>query len=302
MDNGHALHLIDVEYLGQRRWIAACALETDDGLVVIDPGPSTSLPGLATGLAGIGATLADVRALLLTHIHLDHAGAAGTLARDQPDLRVYVHARGAPHLIDPSRLLQSAYRIYGDRMADLFGEFLPVRADRITVLDADTTLDPGGRRIRVTHAPGHAWHHVAYLDEISGTLFAGDAAGERFPPATYVLPVTPPPDIDMAAWRATLAKLRAWQPASIFITHFGGFADAARHLDELDERLESWATRVRASLDAPGTDEDRAAAFVTDEETALRRSVGSDVVALYLSGGIRDSWYGLARYWRKRTG
>jgi glyoxylase-like metal-dependent hydrolase (beta-lactamase superfamily II) len=300
MEIAPRIHLIDVEYLGQRQAIAACALETDDGVAIIDPGPASSLAGLERGLGDAGFSLDDVSALLLTHIHLDHAGATGTLVRDHPSLRVHVHARGAPHLIDPSRLMASALRIYGDSLGRLFGEFLPVPAERINVLDGDETLDVAGRLVRVKYAPGHAWHHVAYLDEETGTAFLGDTAGERFAPSRHVLPVTPPPDIDMEAWRETIRRIREWRAASLVVTHFGAFDDVSDHLDALERGLEDWAERVRRSLRNGADDDECATRFAEEVSADLAQDVEPQVVAHYMSGGIRDSWFGLARYWRKR--
>jgi len=298
---GCPLHEIDIEYLGQTQAIAACVLETAAGLIVVDPGPSRSLLGLEHSMTAAGFALDDVRALLLTHIHLDHAGAAGSLVQRIPDLRVYVHARGAPHLVDPTRLLASALRIYGDQLDALFGPFLPVAQHRIVSLQGGETLALGGRVVRVEYAPGHAWHHVAYLDERTGTAFVGDSAGERFRPSTYVLPVTPPPDIDLGAWHTTLERIRAWQPAALFLTHFGAFPDSLRHLDELESRLRLWADRVRASLADAGTDEQRADRFVELATAELRAEVPPDVAQAYLGGGLRDSWFGLARHARRHA-
>jgi len=295
-------HLIDVEYLGEPRGIAACVLETDGGLALVDPGPTSSLAGLERGLETIGCSTADVRDILLTHIHLDHAGATGVLVRENPHIRVHVHERGAAHVIDPSRLRASALRIYGDALDRLFGEFAAVPADHIHVLRGGESIDPGGRKLRVEYSPGHAWHHVAYLDEDTGTVFVGDTAGERFAPHEYVLPVTPPPDIDLEQWRDTVNRIRALQPVALFITHFGAFADVVRHLDEHEARLAEWAARVRDSLQTEGSDDDRAARFTERIETELRTELGADGARHYLAAGIRESWVGLARYWRKRTG
>jgi glyoxylase-like metal-dependent hydrolase (beta-lactamase superfamily II) len=296
-------HLVDTHYLGQEGGIAACVLETTDGITIVDPGPTSSLDGLERGLRDAGFTFADVSRILLTHIHLDHAGAAGTLVRGHPGIHVFVHERGAPHMADPSRLMASALRIYGDSLESLFGDFLPVPQDRLVILRDEDRIDAGDRIIHSTHAPGHASHHVAFLDEQTGIAFMGDTAGERFAPSTYVLPVTPPPDIDLEAWKATLDRVREWNAESIFITHFGQFADVDRHLGELQRGIEDWAERVRVSLDEPGTDEERAKRFVATVKSDLEDAVDAAVLPHYVAGGgIYDSWFGLARYWRKRRG
>lgn len=293
-------HTIDVNYLGRPDGIAACALETDEGVAIVDPGPASSLPGLSRGLEAAGLSIADVRTILLTHIHLDHAGATGVLVRDHPGIRVFVHGRGAPHLIDPTRLLASALRIYGDALGTLFGEVVAVPSDRVTVLHGGETISPGGRTIRVEYAPGHAVHHVIYLDERSGTAFVGDTMGERFAPHTFVLPVTPPPDIDLERWAQTAATLRGLRPERLFLTHFGDFPDVDRHMDEHETRLGEWADAVRRSLDEPGSDEERAERFASRIEAMILEDPGEEAASAYEHAGLRDSWVGLARYWRRR--
>jgi glyoxylase-like metal-dependent hydrolase (beta-lactamase superfamily II) len=291
---------IDLDYLGKPQAIAACLLELNDGVAIVDPGPSASLDALRAALDDRGLTIDDVRALLLTHIHLDHAGAAGTLAREQPELRVFVHERGARHLADPSKLLASARRIYGGEMERLFGDFEAVPADRLVALAGGERLDIGGRAVRVADAPGHAKHHVALLDERSGIAFLGDTVGERFAPATHVLPVTPPPDIDLERWEDTLTRVRAWQPASIFLTHFGRFDDPTLHFNEFETRLMAWAYLVLKSLSEPGEDEEKAERFAAGVMGELRDSVAPEHVVPYMDAGIAESWTGLARYWRTR--
>jgi glyoxylase-like metal-dependent hydrolase (beta-lactamase superfamily II) len=291
---------IDLHYLDRPQAIAACLLELDEGVAIVDPGPSASLDALYAALEERGLGIDDIRALLLTHIHLDHAGAAGTLAREQPELRVYVHERGARHLADPSKLLASARRIYGGEMERLFGDFEAVPADRLVALTGGERLDIGGRVFLVVDAPGHAKHHVALLDEATGTVFLGDTVGERFAPATHVLPVTPPPDIDLERWEDTLARVRAWQPASIFVTHFGRFGDPALHFDEFETRLMAWAHLVLQSLSEPGDDAEKAERFAAGIMGELRDLVAPEHVVPYMNAGIAESWTGLARYWRTR--
>jgi glyoxylase-like metal-dependent hydrolase (beta-lactamase superfamily II) len=294
------MHTIDIGFEGRENGIAACAIETDAGVVLVDPGPASCIGGLGRGLRSAGLSLDDVTAIFLTHIHLDHAGATGSLVRDHPGMRVFVHERGARHLIDPAKLLASANRIYGDALPALFGEIVPVPASTVTPVTGGESIEHGGRRLRVEYAPGHASHHVVWLDESTGTLFTGDTAGERFGPSTFVMPVTPPPDIDLERWRETAAMLRGLNGARLFITHFGAYDDVARHLDEHETRLTEWAEAVRASLDEPGTDEDRARRFTERVDAALRACVSPAGADAYAHGGVRDSWYGLARYWRKR--
>jgi glyoxylase-like metal-dependent hydrolase (beta-lactamase superfamily II) len=226
--NRSAIDPIDVRFQDIERVI--CCWRVGD--VLVDPGPESAVQNLL-------AALGDVRprALLLTHIHLDHAGAAGALVRRWPDLDVYVHERGAPHVIDPSKLLTSAGRLYGEEnMQALWGDVLPVPAQRVHALQGGETLPLAGD-FRVAYTPGHASHHVAYLHEDSGRAFVGDMAGVRIPPAHVTIAPTPPPDIDVEAWDRSLDLIAAWKPASLALTHFGG-------VDEVEEQLEA----VRASL------------------------------------------------------
>jgi glyoxylase-like metal-dependent hydrolase (beta-lactamase superfamily II) len=297
---GPGAFLADIDYLGEPEHIAAAVLECADGLAVVDPGPATGIDGLRRRLAARGATLDDVASILLTHIHLDHAGACGVLVREHPGIRIFVHERGARHVADPARLLESATRLYGDHMDRLWGEVAAVPESSIITLAGGERLAPGGRRIRVEYTPGHAWHHVAYFDERSGIAFVGDTGGERFRDAPYVLPVTPPPDIDLEAWADSFARIRAWDAAQLFVTHFGACTRPAWHLDALIAELADWAERVRASLAEPGSDEERAARFQERVWERIEASVPADVVHLYHGGAPDTGWHGLARYWRKR--
>src|SRR3954454_9182944 len=214
---------IDVMHLGRDRVI--CAYEID-GLIV-DPGPSSCVETLLSELS------AEPRGLLLTHIHLDHAGASGTLVRRFPELEVYVHERGAPHLADPSKLLKSAGQLYGDDMERLWGEVAPVPETAITTLSGGETVEG----LRVEYTPGHASHHVCYFDEQSGEAYTGDVAGVRVPPSEFVLPPTPPPDIDIEAWLRSIDIVEGWDPSALCLTHAGRFEDVGYHLDDMRQRL-----------------------------------------------------------------
>ncbi len=274
-----AFRAIDVRQLGHERLIGCFLL----GDVLIDCGPASCAPAL---LEALGDT--PVRALALTHIHLDHAGAAGTLVARWPQLEVWVHERGAAHLIDPSRLLASAARLYGEDMQRLWGEVRPVPASNVRVLRGGETLDG----LEVAYTPGHASHHVCYWHPQSATAFVGDVAGVRVAPSSYVLAPTPPPDIDLALWHASIARVRAWRPQRLAITHFGCFDDVGVHLDAVEHALDRAAALAReASLER----------FVA----ALRLQIDADEVAreayAYSLGAPLDQCYaGLARYWAKR--
>jgi glyoxylase-like metal-dependent hydrolase (beta-lactamase superfamily II) len=270
---------IDVRHLGHDRVICAWLV----GDVIVDPGPTSSLPGL---LAGLGDT--RPRALALTHIHLDHAGGAGALVRRWPDLEVWVHERGARHLADPTRLVASARRLYGEAMDRLWGEVAAVPEANLRVLRGGESLGP----FAVAYTPGHASHHVSYLHHPTGRAFVGDVAGVRIPPSAFTLPPTPPPDIDLEAWRDSLDAIEAWRPRSLGLTHFGGIDDPPAQLAAMREQLDRYGERGR-TLDAEAfcavMDEEVAAA--ADEETAVR----------YTQALPPDqSWAGLRRYWSKR--
>jgi glyoxylase-like metal-dependent hydrolase (beta-lactamase superfamily II) len=253
------------------------------GDVLVDCGPSARLETLLEALGD-----ERPRAIALTHIHLDHAGAAGTLVRRFPDLEVWVHERGAPHLIDPSRLLASASRLYGDEMDALWGPFEAVPEANVRVLR-------GGERIgslEVAYTPGHASHHVSYLHAASGTALVGDVAGVRIAPSAYIMPPTPPPDIDVERWRESIETVRAWRPRRLGITHFGLHDDVEPHLDRMERALETQAARAR-EMTAP--------AFVEVTAGEIAAAGDAATVSCYNVGAPLDqSHAGLARYWSKR--
>jgi glyoxylase-like metal-dependent hydrolase (beta-lactamase superfamily II) len=281
-----AVRLVDVHFGGTPEQIGVYVVDTDDGLALFDCGPSSTLAGLESGLASHGLALTDIRHLLLSHIHLDHAGAAGALVREHPGLRVHVSREGAPHVVDPSRLERSARRLYGETFDTLWGELAPVPEASVEVV---------GERVlglECFPSPGHAYHHVCYLDA-DGTLYAGDAAGVRIEPATFVMPPTPPPELDLEAWGRTIDEIERRRPERLALIHFGVATDVERHLLELRRRLEAWATLVRE-----GADEETFVAAVEAEVAA----VDPDVLPTYTRAiPIWQSYQGLRRYWDKRS-
>jgi glyoxylase-like metal-dependent hydrolase (beta-lactamase superfamily II) len=273
---------IDCLQLGERHNICCWAF----GEVIVDPGPTSCLENVLPHLE------VEPRVVLLTHIHLDHAGAAGTLARRYPDLEVYVHERGAPHLIDPTKLLASATRLYGEHMDLLWGAFEPVPEDRLHVLHGGETLPTASGAFEVAYTPGHAVHHVSYLHE-SGTAFTGDVAGVRPTQDGPVVPPTPPPDIDPPTWRASIQRLRHWQPDRLAFTHWGATDAVSEHLDELEDRLTRWSEAAR-TLDA------EAWSAMAARELAPR--LHDDAArALYAGYTAGPNHAGLRRYWDKRA-
>jgi glyoxylase-like metal-dependent hydrolase (beta-lactamase superfamily II) len=293
--------LIDVEYLGHSEIIAACLLQGGGNVGIIDPGPASAVGTLRSKLDQLGLGVKGLDSILLTHIHLDHAGATGTLVRENPRIRVYVHERGAPKMIDPAKLLDSARRLYGDQMDRLWGEFLPVPAENVCALAGGERLSVGGRQLEIAYTPGHASHHVSYFDTATGLAFVGDTAGIRIADGQTILPITPPPDIDVEAFSQSWQKIREWRPERLFITHFGPAGRVHEHLEELRERLEEWSIAVRESLKQGESDAERAAQFTQRVTAELKQHLSERDASRYVRGAAIDlCWYGLARYWRKR--
>jgi glyoxylase-like metal-dependent hydrolase (beta-lactamase superfamily II) len=271
--------LVDVMHLGRDRVIAAHLVRD----LIVDPGPSSALENWVESLAE------PPRAVMLTHIHLDHAGATGSLVRRFPRLQVYVHERGAAHLTDPSKLLESAGRLYGpENMERLWGEVAPVPADSIVTFSGGEEIEG----FRVAYTPGHASHHVSYLDVDSGAAYVGDMAGVRVPPSEYTLMPTPPPDIDLEAWHRSLFAIEDWSPESLHLTHFGPVADVEAQLERAHRSL----ARV-AELSHEG-DRD---GYMRELEDEIERDADPEAaVRLHQAAPPEYDWLGLERYWRKR--
>ena len=294
--------IVDLNFQGLRRVIGTAVLPGPSGLALVDPGPTSTLAALESGLADQGHRLEDVRTLLLTHIHLDHAGATGTLLDRLPRAVACVHERGAPHLIDPAKLLASAGRLYGERMDRLWGEVRPVPPDRLRVLRGGERLELAGRTLDVAYTPGHASHHVSFFDMTSGTAYVGDTGGIRIVEG-YVKAPTPPPDIDLEAWETSLKTIEAWRPRALVLTHFGVVGEVADHLRHFRSVLARSAALVRETLATEGTDEDRIRQFVDAMRADARRVLSAeDAASTEAAAAFDQLWQGLARYWRKREG
>ena len=271
-------NLVDTMHLGRDRVIGAWEVQPG---VIVDPGPGSTVETLLEGLE------AEPRALLLTHIHLDHAGASGVLARRFPELQVYVHKVGAPHVIDPSRLLQSAERLYGDEMEKLWGEVAPVPEDRVTILQGGEEVDG----LDVHYAPGHARHHVVYHDRRSGDVYTGDVAGVRVPPSDFAAAPTPPPEIEVEVWLASIQMIRSLEPKRLCMTHFGENDDVEGQL----ARVEAWLKD--ASEESSHDEPERFAEWLH----ARFDAEGGEVAERLRQAMPPDQlWLGLERYWRKR--
>ena len=245
------IEIIDLDFMDEEQVIASFLLLADDGssAAIIETGPTTCLERLKAGLKDHGVSHEDVRQVFLTHIHLDHAGASGHLAEVLPNATFYVHEVGYPHLVDPSKLVKSATRIYGESMNELWGEARPVPEDRVVIMNESGEAEAAGGVLVAHDTPGHAYHHLAYLEPDSGALFAGDVAGIRLPGQSYVRPPTPPPEIDVEAWVRSIEHIREIAPASLWPTHFGSYEDVNRHLGELEQRLQDWLLFVEGRMD-----------------------------------------------------
>ena len=291
----------DLMFLGHSRVIATAVLQGPAGVALVDPGPSTCLDRLRGLLREQGIAVGDVRTVLLTHIHLDHAGATGTLVRDNPDIQVYVHERGAPHMADPAKLLRSASRLYGDDMDRLWGEFLPVPQDNLRVLSGGERISAVDREFEVAYTPGHASHHVSFFDRSSGVAFVGDTAGIRTGADLFVMPPTPPPDIDIDAWKASVALIDRWGADTLFITHFGPHGEPATHLASLIEHLGGIAALAKTIVERDLTDEERVGLFTDEARRYLQRHMPDTAAGSYdQAAPLWQCWFGLARYWKKR--
>ena len=274
------MRVIDVKHLGRPHVIGCWEVEG----ALVDPGPESSISTVLEAIRN-----EQPRALLLTHIHLDHAAATGALIQRWPDLEVYVHERGAPHLIDPSKLLASAERLYGDKLEYLWGEILPVPEQNVRPLSGGETV----LGMRVAYTPGHASHHVAYLHEDTGTAFCGDVAACRIPPTDLVIPPTPPPDIDVELWEDSIALLEGWAPEKLALTHFGPVEDTATHLATTRSRL-----REEAEL-AKGMDEE---AYEADLQRRIAAQLDPETAEeMFQAVPTAYQWSGLDRYWRKKA-
>ncbi|MGH3104594.1 MAG: MBL fold metallo-hydrolase, partial [Gaiellaceae bacterium] len=269
----------------RERVIGVYLIETEGGPALFDCGPTSDIAVLKQRLAERGLATADLRHLLLSHIHLDHAGAAGVLVREHPGLQVHVSEIGAPHLVDPSRLERSARRLYGDAFDGLWGELAPV---------PEANVHPVGERVLGLDCfatPGHASHHVSYLDS-DGTLYAGDACGVRMQPGRHILPVSPPPDLSVEVWHRTLDEIERRAPARLALIHFGVVDDPGEHVPRLREELDLWAERVE-----DGMDEEEWIAAARGE---LEAAEGPNADVYELAAPFWQSYAGLKRYWDLR--
>jgi glyoxylase-like metal-dependent hydrolase (beta-lactamase superfamily II) len=297
---------IDTFYGGRERYTAAYLLEADRPTLV-ETGPTTSVEPVAAGLERLGVGSDDLANIVVTHIHLDHAGGVGRLRERFPRATVFVHERGAPHLADPTRLVASATRLYGEaQIRSLFGNVDAVPAERLRALDDGDRIDLGGRELAVDFTPGHASHQVALTDSATGAVFTGDALGVHVPDLPVLRPATPPPDVDVEAAVASIERIRARARSVLLFAHFGPIADVDRICDLATLRIRSWADAVHETL-ATTDDVDQVVARLEVEArrdimTGAESPLDLDVLEerLRLLSSVRMNALGLVRYWRKR--
>lgn len=294
---------VDLQFQNTAKAIATGVYGGDGGVVLVDPGPGSCIDTLTGLLKAQGIRVGDIQSILITHIHLDHAGATGLLVQENPKIRVFVHEKGAPHVVDPSKLINSANQLWGvDGVARLWGKTVPVPQANLHILGEHDRITAGGNIFDVRYTPGHASHHVSYFDASSGIVWAGDTAGLRFTSQVFTLPPTPPPDIDLEAWRESIATLRAWKPETVCITHFGPYGNVPEHLDDLERSLAAAAEIVRRILVSDASDEAKYEQFKKEIHAYVRASgiPEEDISPLEHVGPLEFNWRGLVRYWKKR--
>lgn len=300
------LWLIDTQFQGECQIIASYLIVGERGLALVDVGAAATLGALLAGVRAAGFDPDDITRLLLTHVHLDHAGAAGALVQRLPRARVYVHRIGAPHLIDPTRLMSSAARIYGDRMERLWGAITPVPEDRLEIVEDGNEVLVGNRRLRALYTPGHAIHHIAFYDEERGIAFPGDVAGVSIEGIDFVRPPTPPPDLSLEDWDRSIDRLEALRLQRLYLPHFGEVDVPAQHFAVLRRRLHEWGEIALANLHAGKNDAAIAADFARAAdpviaEQAQRGAEAAEAVRRYeLATNYLMSAQGYIRYYQKR--
>lgn len=298
----HTITTLDDNWMGRARSIATALLESDGHSAIVDPGPGSTLESLRKKLAARGHSVDDLDAILLTHIHLDHAGATGALVRENPRFTVYVHKLGAPHMIDPSKLLASAARLWPNDLQRLFGEAVPVPAENLHILEGGETITLGSRKVGVAYTPGHASHHVSYFEDQEGVAFVGDTAGIRIGEYPYVMPATPPPDIDLEIWDSSFAAILERKPKRLFLTHFGFSENPSAHIAQFRDRLHRWMATTEEILQAARSDAEALESFMSTMRAEIAEHLPAGEVEHYVStAGLNLSFLGLARHARKRA-
>jgi len=301
-DSMAAITTLDLHWRGEPRCIATALVRSENFAGLIDPGPGSTLETLREQLAAQQLHIVDLQAIFLTHIHLDHAAATGALVRENPALKVYVHPRGAAHMVAHAKLLSSAERLYGDKMQALFGDFLPVPEGNLRILEGGETLPIGSREFRVLYTPGHASHHVTYYDATERVAFVGDTAGICMEGHRFILPATPPPDISLELWSTSLDLIAQLHPRRLFLTHFGFSDQPSRHLQAYRERLFHWGTLTADILSRVKDQTEAVREFARAVAAEAAESLSPTELSHYVfNGALQLSLLGLERYHRKRA-
>jgi glyoxylase-like metal-dependent hydrolase (beta-lactamase superfamily II) len=293
---------ISLPFQGEEGIIGSYLLVGNNEVALVDPGPTSMMSALLEAIRMAGFQPQEVTHILATHIHLDHAGAAGSLLAYMPAASVFVHSKGAPHLLDTSKVVASASRIYGDRMNELWGPIEPVPMERLKVIEGGSTLNVAGRRLEIHYTPGHAVHHIIFFDTHSGELFAGDVAGVRLQDINYVRPPTPPPDLDLEAWSASIDLLRRLQPDVLYLAHFGPSHNPEQHLTHLRERLFTWGDLILNAMREGKDEAEILMLFKAQTEPELQRfSDDPHILQRYdIATNYLMTVQGYLRYWRKK--
>jgi len=289
-------------FLGENEIIGSYLLAGQNELVIIDPGPGSMVESLLASIREAGFDPQEVTHILITHVHLDHAGSAGTLVRQLPKAQVYTHKKGAPHLLDTTKVVASASRIYGERMKLLWGEIESTPQERLSIIEGGDILNIAGRRLEVHYTPGHAIHHVVFFDVHSGELFAGDVAGVRLQDVDYVRPPTPPPDLDLEAWSDSISLVKSLRPDVLYIGHFGAIKNIAEHFDRLREKLSSWGEFVLGAM-GDGKEEAEIISMLIEhtKPELLRAARDPHAIERYeIATNYPMTVQGYMRYWRKK--
>jgi glyoxylase-like metal-dependent hydrolase (beta-lactamase superfamily II) len=289
-------------FLGQSEIIGSYLLAGGDELAIVDPGPGSAIDSLLTSIREAGFEPQDVTHILATHVHLDHAGAIGSLVKQMPKVQVCVHGLGAPHLLDTSKVVASASRIFGERMKLLWGEIESTPQERLQIIGNGDILNLAGRRLEVHYAPGHAIHHVIFFDAHSGELFAGDVAGVRLPGVDYVRPPTPPPDLDLEAWSESINLLKRLRPDVLYIGHFGAIKEIDSQLERLSAKLYAWGDFVLAAMRDGKTEAEIITMLIEHANPELLRAAGDARAQerYEIATNYPMTVQGYMRYWRKK--
>src|SRR5215471_11133059 len=297
-----AYKTIDLNWTGRPKSIAAALIQSNGVNAIIDPGPASTIETLRASLGDSGLSFRDLHTILLTHIHLDHAAVVGALVKENPGVSVFVHEFGAKHMIDPSKLLASAGRLYGGEMQRLYGDVLPVPQENIRPLAGGETVSVGKRKFDILYTPGHASHHLTFWDAQDRVAFVGDVAGITVEGDTFIMPATPPPDVDMALWNKSLDFIEALRPEKIFLTHFGYQHDPIAHMERYRKKLVEWTELTKTLLASGKTEEEAGKEFVEVTAAETRGDVANPGSADHyiFNGGLYLSWLGLLRFVKKQ--